>query len=784
MTVRYSHPPTDGSDGTLLADHLDDVAARVAHVVDADEATPAGESLRTVIETVAAVHDLGKATTYFQQYLGTLEGSPPRDELRYHSPIGAFAAYYALDSRGFEVETCLAGMVAVARHHGRLPDVTAFVFDYAHRRSEGASTDQTAGERRQNTVAEQIVDIDAEAPTLAKSVLKTATNGAGSWAGFRDGFLAMLSDIEDHVGSRGLVPEPRTDPLSDSFYGLQLGVWSALVLADKTSAAGAPSGGAVYEGRRPERAALESYIASLEAGVDRDATGSRAERLNHYRGKAREEVQAAIPDFASTESRLATITLPTGMGKTLTGLSAAFSLRDRTDGDRVVYALPFTSIVDQVVDEVTTIFDTDVTGDLITAHHHLAETTMQATDADEADRSDDVAGMLAESWRAGMTVTTYVQLFESLAGPQNTQSMKLPALRNSVVVLDEPQSLPLDWWKLVPRLVTMLTEQFGATVIAMTATQPRLFDSEYELLDDPDQYFEAVQRVTYSLDESTERYLESQTGPKTHGEAATEIAETVRAGHSTLAICNTIDSARKLSERTTGEEFVAVGRVYAKLLADRGSVDEVSATDVAARVRSSGEMATLHLSTRIRPADRLALIETAKALTERGYPLAVISTQLIEAGVDISFDRVYRDLAPIDSIVQAAGRCNRSFERDTGTVTVWWLEPPGEQARTPSEAVYNRGIAILPTVAATLLSVRADRGELTETAVARTAVTEFFDRLREDKDVGTAEYVSWVDRAAAARLGDLSLIDERQAVDVLVTRTACERATVTEMRDA
>jgi CRISPR-associated endonuclease/helicase Cas3/CRISPR-associated endonuclease Cas3-HD len=178
------------------------------------------------------------------------------------------------------------------------------------------------------------------------------------------------------------------------------------------------------------------------------------------------------------------------------------------------------------------------------------------------------------------------------------------------------------------------------------------------------------------------------------------------------------------------------------------------------------------------------LIATAKELTERGHPLVTVSTQLVEAGVDISFDRVYRDLAPIDSIVQAAGRCNRSFEREQGRVTVWWLDVPGHQSKTPAEAVYNRGAALLPVAAATLDSVRDGSGTLSEIDVARTAVKQYYKRLHDEKDVGKQTFADYVDEARADELGRLSLIDQRRAADVLVTRTEVERELVEQIRNA
>jgi len=785
MNTIYSHPPESGRAGVELVDHLTDVAARVEYVVPADARTPAGESLRSVVETLGHLHDFGKATTFFQDYL--LDDCDPEFEAyRYHAPLGSFAAYYALDARGFDVETCLAGFVAVAKHHGRLPDVADYVHTSAHRRGDLASKRPNSAERRQTAVMKQVLDIDEHARNLARTVFEDATAGHGTWGAFRDGFGELLDEVAATVATGGTAPGIDRDALSESCYGLVLQCWSSLVLADKTSAAGTPNDPDAYAAKQLSLERLDKHVRSIEAEASADPDGTRSERLNHYRSRARERVLGSAQQFADAGGGVATLTLPTGMGKTLTGLSAALDLRDRLDNERIVYALPFTSIIDQVVDEVEEIYDTDSTGRLLTAHHHLAETAIRGElDAEEADSNDDVAAMLAESWRAGLTVTTFVQLFESLAGPENRQSMKLPALRDSVVVLDEPQSLPLDWWKLVPRLVTMLTEQYDATVIAMTATQPELFEGATELVDDPSSYFGAVERVRYELDVSTERYVAEQRGPKSYDSAADSLCESFAAEESALAVCNTIDSARELTERTRARiEAVDVAELYADELADTGDVTEIEATAVANRVAAADGDALLHLTTRLRPADRLTLIETAKELTERGEPLVTVSTQLVEAGVDISFDRVYRDLAPIDSVVQAAGRCNRSFEREQGRVTVWWLDTPGDQDKTPAEAVYNRGSALLPVAASTLDFVREGSGTLSEMDVARTAVKQYYRRLHEEKNVGKRTFADHVDEARADELGRLSLIDQRRAGDVFIVRTGPERDLAERIRDA
>ncbi|GAB3037650.1 CRISPR-associated endonuclease Cas3'' [Natronobiforma cellulositropha] len=794
MPVRYSHPPEDGHDGVMLFEHLEDVAKRSGYIVPSEAQTPAGESLQSVIETLGFAHDFGKATTYFQQHIGVEAGSPPKDRFRHHAPISSFVAYYALEARGFEPETCLAGFVAVAKHHGRLPDVSTYVFKRTDFTEGVEETRREREEKQLLAIAQQIADIDESVPQLADDILREASAGNSSWREFVEGFGALRETIQSNVTVRTDDGESVStrETLSDAFYSLVLECWGALVFADKTSAAQArddvETSADQYAAIPPSLERLNEYVDDLERKADADEHGTRAQRLNYYRAQARKSVLENAETFADTGG-VATLTLPTGMGKTLSGLSAANTVRIQRDGERIIYALPFTSIIDQVVDDIETIYEADTAGRLLSAHHHLSETAIRDEsdeDADDADRNDDVAGMLGTGWRAGITVTTFVQLFESLAGSSNAQSMKIPALRNSVVVLDEPQSLPLEWWKLVPRLTKLLTERYGATVIAMTATQPRLFDDAVELVEDSHTYFEATERIEYELDESVIGYITDRDGAKSHDDAARTLFETVDSDESALAICNTIDSAKTLTKLVSESRpgLVSVGEVYGEVLETAGEPDEVDATTVADRVVENGDCALLHLSTRLRPADRLRLIETAKELTKGGHTLVAISTQLVEAGVDISFDTVYRDLAPIDSIVQAAGRCNRSFERERGRVTVWWLDVPEEQQKTPAEAVYNRGVRLLPATVRALEEVRGGSRTLSETAVSQTAVERYYSQLHEEKNVGRDEYATYVDESRGDKLAALSLINQRNTFEVAILRTETEKELPREIETA
>lgn len=776
MTERYSHPAEAGRPAVTLRDHLRDVADRAREIIPERATTPSGESMADFVARLALVHDFGKLTTWFQQHIGVIDGDPSGNPT-HHALIGAVLSYYVLGRSGYDDEECLAGYVAVAKHHGSLPDVPEYVFERT-----AWNRKRPAQNERQEEILEQVENIDGGAATLAEAFISGATDGRGSWIEFSDRVRdrSQFESIKRQVSSSGYSHDPYG--LSPEFYPCVLQAWSALALADKTSAAGAPR--SAYESSEPDRSILAEYIDKLPE--DESTLSDREQLLNKWRGDARESVLRNVEDAVEANEQTVTLTLPTGMGKTLTGLDAALTFRELTDRDRIVYALPFTSIIDQVDAEVRDVFDTDGRDDLLTVHHHLSETVVEL-DGEGTDAYAAIEEMLGESWRSGLVLTTYVQLFESLVSPRNTQSMKLPALYDSVIVLDEPQSLPHDWWPLVRRIGGTLTEEYNATVIAMTATQPQLFGEVPELVDTPEQYFEEIERVEYVIDESVTVFPDQEQGPIGYDEAAQRIVASVGENKDVLAVCNTIDSAqeltREVAERTGA---IDVGEVYADLLLDDTVGDVTGEQLVDAVIERTNEVAVLHLSTRIRPRDRLVLIEAAKALTERSVTLVAVSTQLIEAGVDVSFDRVYRDFAPMDSIVQAAGRCNRSFESDRGTVTVWWLDTPEGKSLTPGEAVYNEwGDSLLSLTSQVLDSHDIDdRSPIPEPTVAWECVREYYRRLVEERRVGRHSYVDLLDEGEFDQAGRLSLIDQRLAIEVVVCRTDSDRARIAEIKEA
>lgn len=846
-----SHP-ADGDRGSVaLETHLLGVERRARDATPADAESSDGHSLREAAGIVGLAHDIGKATAWFQSHIGNGEDD---DGPSHHARLGGLLAYYALRTRGYGAGTCFAGLAAVAKHHGTLPNYGPFVNTHLDQPATWAfgSADGARNGSYNGAAARQAAHVETVRPAFARAVVDELVGEAGSWPDF----LARVTASNDEIDTVGDSPDecllsllradflyklrPDTRLARDgSTYLDELRLYGTLTFADKTHAAGVKAGDPRMEA---EPLAVKQVWAHIE-GLGSEGGRTLERQLNAVRSEIQEYVGGRsgrgdpVEEFLASDADIATLTLPTGYGKTLTGTLAAARVREATGGDRIVYALPFTSVVEQTADVLRNVCGSDdgdpSLGRRLTVHHHLSEALTLADDEkrEETDEDAGQATMLAESWRAGVTLTTFVQLFESLAGPRNGQSTKLPALYESVVVIDEPQALPLTWWPLVGRLIGALVTEFDATVVLMTATQPRIVDGDeaVSLLDtetldgiEADGAPGLPDRVEYEFHQTAFGTDENGPEPLGHDDAAAWLVDAARESGSTLAVCNTIDSAASLFEHVAGELGadrqrpgpVDVAAVMAENVLhdervgtetsgarnEQGSDDRNRERDreraafarTVARRSSAERPALVYLSTRLRPCDRQFLLGVVDELIDLGVPLLVVSTQVVEAGVDLSFDRVVRDFAPLDSIVQAAGRCNRSFERapDTGRVVVWRLGPLDEDGTVPGEAVYARrdgdtDLDLLSKTREALDGVATD-GPVPESVIADVGVGAYHEAVGDAVDAVAADndLRQSFDRAEGTTLREASLIEDHLSFEVYVCRTAAEYDVVEAYREA
>ncbi|RJQ29548.1 MAG: CRISPR-associated helicase Cas3' [Peptococcaceae bacterium] len=325
----------------------------------------------------------------------------------------------------------------------------------------------------------------------------------------------------------------------------------------------------------------------------------------------RQEIYSYCCQAAGQPPGVFRLTVPTGGGKTRSGM--AFALRHAIHHglDRVIVAIPYTSIIEQNADEYRNIFGPEA----VLEHHSAVEFP---------DDPDDVSGkglkarLAAENWDAPVIVTTTVQLFESLFSNRTSRCRKLHNVTGSVLILDEVQTLPVELLTPILDVLRELTENYGVSVVLCTATQPALDDSPYlkglrnvrEIVPEPGRYFSLMKRVHYEIPAITEKWSWEQ--------AASRMLE----ARQCLAVVNTKKDALALLDA----------------LNDPGA---------------------LHLSTLLCGAHRREVIAEVRRRLESGQPCRLVSTQVIEAGVDLDFPRVLRAIGPLDRIVQAAGRCNR-----------------------------------------------------------------------------------------------------------------------------
>lgn len=385
------------------------------------------------------------------------------------------------------------------------------------------------------------------------------------------------------------------------------------------------------------RVRLDAHLAGLNREGDLNAL--RRDILSHVRGRA------ALPPG------LFTLTVPTGGGKTLASLGFALDHAASHGHRRIVYGIPFTSIIDQVAD----IFRRVLGEEYVLEHHSAIEEDEAAERRRERDRSAyprsrDRLKLAMEDWAAPVVVTTNVQLFESLFSARTSRARKLHNIAGSIIILDEAQTIPRPLLKPCVRMLDALARHFGCTIVLCTATQPALGRTQPQGgAGFPD---------GLDLDESREL------APDPEGLAR-------RLRRTRIVAGDAMDNDA-LTAALAGEPQALV------IVNSRRH-----ALDLYRQAEDAGLDGLMHLTTRQYAAHRRDILAEVRRRLMTGQPCRVIATSLIEAGVDVDFPRVWRAEAGWDQIMQAAGRCNREGRRpaDESVVTVFSAPdhpPPGE----------------------------------------------------------------------------------------------------------
>ncbi|MEN2786505.1 CRISPR-associated endonuclease Cas3'' [Sphingomonas qilianensis] len=523
------------------------------------------------------LHDIGKVSIAFQAYINGADAGRGPD----HSTAGAVEA-----TRRYGASAPLAARLiafAIAGHHAGLADGTGHRGGSLQARLEKRDLPDYAGWETQVSDLPELPQVDWQQRADYRAP-----------AGYAEVFLGRM-------------------------------LFSCLVDADflATEAFYANASGVPIE--RGDATPLTELRERLDRHLDKLVAGAKSSPLNSLRA----EILVHARGKAAVAPGLFTMTVPTGGGKTLASLAFALDHAIAHGLDRVIYVIPYTSIIEQTA----AIFKT-VLGDAHVLEHHgnVEWEKSRQGDGDEGRDGLDKLRRASENWDVRIVVTTAVQFFESLHASRTGRCRKLHNLARSVIILDEAQTLPVPLLRPCIAAIDELAGHYGASVVLCTATQPAMraqdgfkgglhIPDDRELAPDPKGLYEALKRVTVevlpeAVDDAT---------------IAARFAETPQM----LCIVN--------SRRHAQDLFAAIKDLPG----------------------------ARHLTTLMCPAHRRAVLAELRDALKVGHPVRLVATSLIEAGVDIDFPEVWRAETGLDSVAQAAGRCNREDNRNTGRVVVF-----------------------------------------------------------------------------------------------------------------
>ena len=557
-------------------------------------------------------HDLGKFRPGFQQYIrlvndAHIEGKLPASSDKTHSAAGALHALRLFEQIYGRTGAMVARPLAyvIAGHHAGLADWTAGLD--ARLLGTGAVASETEYSQALSACTATAPDV------LAMPAGFDLRSACAAVPGVRDG-----------------------NPLAWSLWVRML--FSALVDADFLDTESFMD--AKRSAQRQTYRPLDQYQQQLDMHLaGKVATVAASGRSEDPVMQARAEVLRLCRDKATALPGVFRLTVPTGGGKTLSSLAFALKHAVHHGKQRVIYAIPYTSIIEQTADVFGQIFGPDA----VVEHHSQAE----GNDSDDTARSR----LACENWDAPLIVTTNVQLFESLFAARTSRCRKLHRIAGSVIVLDEAQLLPPDFLQPILDTLNVLVSHYGVTLVLCTATQPALgdvqrFDRRQNLrglppstaiIDNETALFAQLKRVRIEWPDDLQAV-----------QPTAELAQRIAAHECVLTIVNTRQDAADI---VTGLDAISAGETLHMSAAMCGQ----HRADVIRHIRQ-----------------RLA----ARRADADVRPLRVVSTQLVEAGVDIDFPVVFRALAGLDSIAQAAGRCNREGLQAQGQVFVFVRKVP------------------------------------------------------------------------------------------------------------
>lgn len=563
------------------------------------------------------VHDLGKYSDAFQRRIRNPDHCGPVD----HSTAGALLLMR---------HVCPLAAMAVAGHHAGLPDLGSYGELEGSTFMSRMNRARRSGDCNPLALAqagEAQLDIPQSAFLHGTRSAKPMTSGKRPerWSLYTDMMLTRML-------FSALVDADRLD--AEFFTSNRIDRAEHHILESLKKHLGPQN---LASGRVPAFDALRE--ASLTVSVERDAEDrSRIDRLATIMENTADGYLAA-PGKRPIDIRrcellerclargkdpsygtgLYTLTAPTGSGKTISSIAFALEHARTNNLRRVIYVIPYTSIIDQTVGQFEAIFGTDA------VLPHYSEAPYQLKNESDMDATDLRRALAAENWNAPIVVTTAVQFFESLYSNATSRCRKLHNIADSVIVFDEAQTLPVPYLRPCVRAIAELVERYGSTAVLCTATQPELQPLLDESFDGDHVRVPEISPFTCDDRDSFRRVTIKRLGDI----ALDALAERLGGHKQVLCVVNTRSKAQYLHDRLADDD-----------------------------AEGSFCLTTLQCA-----ADRQRLFAEIRDRLDAGASCRVVSTSLIEAGVDVDFPVAYREEAGLDSVIQTAGRCNREGRR-------------------------------------------------------------------------------------------------------------------------
>lgn len=592
-----------------LKNHINGVEEKaLLHLSDNLELGFDDKELEELIKIIVKFHDLGKYTSYFQNYL--LNKEPIDQTLKRHAQIGGFAAYNYFANTS-EKKGLLA-LYIIFLHHSQLINILEISVKL-DRNLERIIDKQLNDLKGVQLDIEGDLQLDDLEPVLNYTDERKLRKGFRHWG-------KKYSCIQD--------------------YFLINYLFSLLIEGDKMDA----SDTVPYKLKQIKPSSVDDQF---EKPIIQDKSLKKLTN-NELRNYCRAIVVSNLEKEDILEYYIFTLTAPTGIGKTMIALDFSLKLKDKIRKKsgveaRIIYALPFINIIEQALSEYEKVLGEQNVN--ILGHYQYADVfgkSGQKENLDGAEQGYDQKLMALDTWQADVVITSFVQFFETLIGNRNKLLKKFNHFANAIIILDEVQTLRLEQMPLLGAALFYLSKFLKSRIILMTATRPKIFElAQQEILKEqgesvlPKELLTNYEEVFALFQRTSIRPLLNNLNEEKENRTREFISTIFDAkwsfDKSCLIVCNTV--------KRSVEIFEAIQSYLEK---------------------NNFKNPIYYLSTNIIPAHRFKRIEDIKEDIQKNKNPILIATQVVEAGVDLDFDMGFRDIGPIDSIIQVAGRINRN----------------------------------------------------------------------------------------------------------------------------